>query len=74
MHGGKIVIELHDQAQLMSTVEDVTAALRQVAAHEARVVMLTERMDEMREHLDQAGLRLQAAESKIKTGASRVGT
>ena len=36
----------------MSTVEEVTAAVRQVAAHEARIVMLTERIDEMRHHLD----------------------
>ena len=50
----------------MSTVEEVTAAVRQVAGHEARIVMLTERIDEMRDHLDQAGLRLQAAESQIQ--------
>ena len=41
----------------MSTVEEVTTAVRQVAAHEARFAALTERIDEMWDHLDQAGLR-----------------
>ena len=57
----------------MSLVEEVTAAVRQVAAHEVRVVMLTERTDEMRDHLDQAGLRLLAAESKIQAGGNTSG-
>ena len=47
----------------MSSVEEVTAAVRQVAAHEVRIAMLTERIDEMRDHLDKAGLHPQAAGS-----------
>ena len=51
----------------------MTAAVRQVAAHETRIAMLTERIDEMRDHLDQAGLRLQAAESQIQAGGNTSG-
>ena len=52
----------------MSTVEEVTTAVRQVAAHEARFAALTERVGEMWDHLDQAGLRLPAAEAQIQAG------
>ena len=41
-----------------------------MAAQEAHTVMLTERIDEMRDHLDQATLRLQAAESMIQAGGN----
>ena len=57
----------------MSTVEEVTTAVRQVAAREARFAVLTERIDEMRDHLDQAGLRRQAAEAQIQGGRVREG-
>ena len=57
----------------MSTVKEVTTAVRQVAAHEARFAVLTERIDEMREHLDQAGLRLQAAEAQVQAGGNMSG-
>ena len=51
----------------MSSVEEVVAAVRQLAAHEVRIDKLTARIDEMRDHLDQAGLRLQATESQIQS-------
>ena len=54
----------------MSTVEEVTTAVRRVAAHEARFAVSTERIDEMRDHPDQAGLRLQAAEAQIQAGGN----
>ena len=57
----------------MSTVEEMTTAVRQVAAHEARFAVLTERIDEMRDHLDQAGLRLQATEAQIQAGGTMSG-
>ena len=44
-----------------------------VAAHEVRIVMFTERTDEKRDHLDQAGLLLQAAESQIEAGGNTSG-
>ena len=54
---GKRVIELHEQAYL----KDVhrrrgDRSDTAISAHEACVVMLTERIDEMRDHLDQARL------------------
>ena len=57
----------------MSTVEVVTTAVRQVAAHEARFAVLTDRIDEMRDHLNQAGLRLQAAEAQIQASGNMSG-
>ena len=57
----------------MSSVEEVTAAVRQVAAREARFAVLTERIDEMVDHLDQAGLRLQAAEAQIQASGNMSG-
>ena len=57
----------------MSTVEEVTAAIRQVAAHEARNATLTGWIDEMRDHMDHAGLRLQAAEAEVRSGGNRSG-
>ena len=51
----------------------MTAAEQQFSAHEACVVILTERNDEMRDHLDQARLRLQAAESQIQAGGTTGG-
>ena len=54
----------------MSTVEEVTAAVRQVAPREGRIVMLTEHADEMG---DQAGLRPQATESQIQPGGNTSG-
>ena len=51
----------------------MTAAEPQFSAHEACVVMLTERIDEMRDHLDQARLRPQAAESQIQAGGTTGG-
>ena len=61
---GKRVIELHYQAQS----KDVTAAVRQMAAHEARNVLLTNRIGEVREYFDHAGLRLQAREVHAQQG------
>ena len=60
----------HDRVARTSTVEEGPPLTRRpqqydVAAHEARTMMLTERIDEMRDQLDQAGLNLQAAESQI---------
>ena len=50
----------------MSTAEEeVTAAVRELAAHEVRIVMLSERSVEMRDQLDQGGLRLHPADSKV---------
>ena len=43
----------------MSTVKEVTATVRQLAAHEARIA--GGKVDEVRDQLDQAGLRPQAA-------------
>ena len=57
----------------MPTVEEVTTAVRQVAAHEARFAVLTERIDDMRDHLNQAGLLLQAAEAQIQAGGNMSG-
>ena len=57
----------------MSTVEEVTTAVRQVAAHEARTAVVTERLDEMRDHLYQAGLHLQAAEAQVQAGGNMSG-
>ena len=56
----------------MSTVEEVTTVVRQVAAHEARFVGM-ERIDDMRDHLDQAGVRLHAAEAQIQAGGNTTG-
>ena len=53
----------------MSTAEDLSAAVREVAAHEAHIATLMARIDEMRDHLDQAGVRLHAAET-LSSGAS----
>ena len=39
----------------MTSVEEVTSAVRHVAALEVRIEMLTARIDEMQDHLDQAG-------------------
>ena len=51
----------------------MTTAVRQVATLEARIEMLTARIDEIRSHLDQAGLRPQAAESHIQAGGNTSG-
>ena len=48
----------------MSTVEEVT---------EARIATLTGRIGEMRDHMDQAGLRLQAAEAQLQAGGNMSG-
>ena len=56
-----------------SSVAEVTTAVRQVATHEARIEMLTARIDEMRDHLDQAGLRIQAAKCQIQVGGNTSG-
>ena len=55
----------------MSTVEEVTTFVREVA--EARFAALTERIYEMRDHLDQAGLPLQSAEAQIEAGGNMSG-
>ena len=57
----------------MSSVEEVATAVRHVSAHEVCSEMLTARIDEMRDHLDQAGVRLQAAESQIQSGGNTGG-
>ena len=51
----------------------MTTAVRQVATLEARIEMLTARIDEIRSHLDQAGRRPQAAESHIQVGGNTSG-
>ena len=51
----------------------LSAAVRQVAAHETDIATLTVRMDEMRDHLDQAGVRLHAAETQLKAGMNAGG-
>ena len=52
----------------------MTTTVRQEAAHEARFAILTERNDEeMRDYLDQAGLRLQAAEAQIQASGNMSG-
>ena len=51
----------------------MTTAARQEAAHEARFAVLTERVDEMRDHLDQDGRRLQAAEAQIQASGNMSG-
>ena len=57
----------------MSTVEEVTAAVRRVAAREVCILMLAERIDGIRTHLDQAELRRQAAESQIQADGNTSG-
>ena len=49
----------------MSTSEELPAAVRQVAAHETDIATPSVRIDEMRDHLDQAGVRLHAAETQL---------
>ena len=44
--------------------------MRQVAAHEAHFAVLTERIDEMRDHVDQAGFRLQAAKTLLRASGN----
>ena len=58
---------------MMSTVEEVTTAARQVAAHEALFAILGVRIDEMRDHLDHAGLLLHAAEAQMSAGGNTSG-
>ena len=52
----------------MSTAEGLSAAERQVAAHEAHIATMAVRIDEKRDHLDQAGVRLHAAETQLRAG------
>ena len=52
----------------MSTAEELSAAVRQVAAHETHVATLTVRINEMRDDLDQAGVRLHTAETQDRAG------
>ena len=54
----------------MSTAEELSAAVRQVAAHEAHTATLMARIDEMRDHLDHAGVRLHAAETQVRAGVN----
>ena len=54
----------------MATAEELSAA---VAAHEAHIVTLTARVNEMREHQEQAGVRLHAPEAQLRAGASAGG-
>ena len=49
----------------MATAEELSAAVRQVAAHEAHIETLAARIDEIANHLDQAGARLHAAETQL---------
>ena len=51
----------------------MTTTVREEAAHEARFAILTERIDDMRDHLDQAGLRQQAAEAQRQAGGNMSG-
>ena len=44
-----------------------------MAAHEARFAVLTERIDEMWDHLGRAGLRLQAVEAQLRAGGNMSG-
>ena len=44
-----------------------------MAAHKPRIAVLTERVDEMRDHLDQAGLHFQTAEGQIRSGGNMSG-
>ena len=42
----------------LATAEELSVALRQVAAHETHIATLTAMINEMRDHLQQAGVRL----------------
>ena len=57
----------------MSTAEGLPAALRHVDAHEVHSATLKARIDEMRDHLDQAGVRLHAAETQLRRGMNEGG-
>ena len=57
----------------MTTAEEVLAAIRQVAAHETYIATLTARINEMRDHLEQAGARLHAAETQLRAGTNASG-
>ena len=48
-------------------------SVRLVAAHKARILMLTERSHKLRDHLGQAELRPRAAESQIQACANTSG-
>ena len=50
----------------MTTAEELSAALRQVAAHETHVATLTAVINEMRDHLEKAGVRMHAAEAQLR--------
>ena len=62
-----MIVDHSQSSSRMPSVEEVATAVRQGAAHEVRIEMLTARIDEMRDNLDQAGLRLQAADSQIQS-------
>ena len=68
-----MIVDSSQSSRRMSSVAEVTVAVRQVAAHEARIVRLTERIDEMRDYLDHAGWRLQVAESRFQAGGTTCG-
>ena len=57
----------------MSTAEELSAAMRPVPAHEAHLATLMSRIDEMRHHLDQAGVRSHAAETQLRAGMNASG-
>ena len=57
----------------MSTAEELSAAVRQVAAHETHIATLTVRIGEMRDHLDQAGGRLHGVETQLRAGINAGG-
>ena len=57
----------------MTTAEELSAAIRQVAAHETHIATLTARINEMRDHLEQAGAHLHAAETQLRAGTNASG-
>ena len=50
----------------MTTAEELSAALRQVAAHETHFATLTAVINEMRDQLEKAGVRMHAAEAQLR--------